>query len=718
MALGTKILIGVLAGIALGVFLGELAAPFDVAGKVYVSLLQMTVLPYVTVSLMIKIGSLTFDAARRLAGRAGIVLLALWAISLVTVFFMAQSLPSYQAGSFFTASLVERPSDFDFLGLYLPTNPFHSLANNIVPAVVLFSILVGVALIGIRNKERLLEPLKVFGDALGRISDFVVRLSPYGTFALSAGAAGSLSPADLIRLSGYVSTYTVAILVLTFVVLPMFASAVTPISFWQMIKGTRQAVLTAFATGKLFAVLPMVIADVKNMLVGQGMDEEQAESTADVFVPLAYPFPNAGKVLSLLFIPFAGWFSGQPLEFADYPLLLTVGLFAFFGSPVAAIPFLLDMFRLPADMLPLFLIAGIWCARLGDMLGAVHLTVFSVVSAAWNQGLARLSPPRLGAWAAVTTVVGLAALFANRGLVSASIASEPPVKNRVVNMDLLNEVAEIVAVDEESAPNPDALREGETLVDRIRRTQTLRVGYVPSKPFAYENARDAIVGFDIDLVQRLASDLDAVLRLIPTTADRIAEGLVKDHFDIAVGGIPSSLRNLEQFDESAAYLDLHAALLVNDHRVKEFASLGAILSAKGLKIGYARGGLLVRTKRHAATGVSAVEVDQPSRFVGEEDILAAMGVDAFLTTAEQGAVLAMVYPQLSVVVPQDIHVRVPIVVALQKSAPLERVIDTWINLKTHDGTIDALYKHWILGKRATRKDRRWSVVHDVLRWVD
>jgi len=39
LTLGTRILIGVLAGIALGVFLGEWSAPFQVAGEVYVGLL-------------------------------------------------------------------------------------------------------------------------------------------------------------------------------------------------------------------------------------------------------------------------------------------------------------------------------------------------------------------------------------------------------------------------------------------------------------------------------------------------------------------------------------------------------------------------------------------------------------------------------------------------------------------------------------------------------
>ena len=84
LSLGTRILIGILCGIAVGVFLGEESSPLQVLGDVYVGLLQMTVLPYVTVSLVTKIGRLRFEQARNLAGRVCVVLLALWMISLLT----------------------------------------------------------------------------------------------------------------------------------------------------------------------------------------------------------------------------------------------------------------------------------------------------------------------------------------------------------------------------------------------------------------------------------------------------------------------------------------------------------------------------------------------------------------------------------------------------------------------------------------------------------
>jgi hypothetical protein len=44
-------------------------------------------------------------------------------------------------------------------------------------------------------------------------------------------------------------------------------------------------------------------------------------------------------------------------------------------------------------------------------------------------------------------------------------------------------------------------------------------------------------------------------------------------------------------------------------------------------------------------------------------------------------------------------------------------INTWIELKKRDRTINALYDYWILGKNAVPQQPRWSVLRNVLHWV-
>ena len=45
-------------------------------------------------------------------------------------------------------------------------------------------------------------------------------------------------------------------------------------------------------------------------------------------------------------------------------------------------------------------------------------------------------------------------------------------------------------------------------------------------------------------------------------------------------------------------------------------------------------------------------------------------------------------------------------------------LDTWFELKKRDGTIDELFDYWVLGKGAETKEPRWSVIRNVLHWVD
>ena len=63
----TWIAIGLLAGVVVGIVFGEYCRYLRVVGQAYVGLLQMTVLPYLTVSLTGKLGRLDLHQARKLA---------------------------------------------------------------------------------------------------------------------------------------------------------------------------------------------------------------------------------------------------------------------------------------------------------------------------------------------------------------------------------------------------------------------------------------------------------------------------------------------------------------------------------------------------------------------------------------------------------------------------------------------------------------------------
>ena len=173
-----KILVGLGAGVAVGLFFGESASVLKWVADGFVKLLQMTVLPYVTLSIVTSLGSLSYEQARTLGMRAGAVLGGLWAIALLYAFLIPLAFPDVDSAMFFSTALVERRPAFNFVDLYIPSNPFNSLANNIVPAVVLFSVIVGVALIGVERKQKLLDVLETAGEAVSRATRSIVRLTP------------------------------------------------------------------------------------------------------------------------------------------------------------------------------------------------------------------------------------------------------------------------------------------------------------------------------------------------------------------------------------------------------------------------------------------------------------------------------------------------------------------------------------------------------------
>ena len=225
MSFSKKILVGLLTGIATGIVLGDYVAPLSLVADGFVRLLQMTVLPYVTVSIVLSVGSPDVAQAKRLGLRAGLAIAGLWAVALTFAFLFPLVFPSAETASFFSTALIEKPPAFDFVDLYIPSNFFHSLANNIVPAVVLFSIVVGLALIGIPQKAALLDVLKIVSETIARATRFIARLTPVGVFALAATVAGMLRLDQLERLQVYLIIYVAIALLVALWVLPGLVAA-------------------------------------------------------------------------------------------------------------------------------------------------------------------------------------------------------------------------------------------------------------------------------------------------------------------------------------------------------------------------------------------------------------------------------------------------------------------------------------------------------------
>lgn len=701
MSLSTRILIGMGLGIATGIVFREGVAFLKMPGDAFVMLLQMTVLPYIMVSLISGLGGLSLQSAGILGRKCGLVLLVLWAIGLLMVLASPLAFPEWETASFFSSSLIEERPALDFLALYIPTNIFHSLSSNVVPAVVVFSFALGVALIGLREKEGFLKGLSTVTEGLGRVTNFLVGLAPFGVFAILAAATGTLRWSELQRLQVFMITYMVTSLLLTFWILPGLVISLTPAKYRDLVGPARAALLTAFATGSIFVVLPLLVERSKEVLRRLEGPGETADGTVDVIVTTSFSFPNLGKILTLSFVLFAGWFSNSPVSATQYPVFATAGLFSFFGDPNVAIPFLLDLLRIPSDTYRFFpAVDNLVGARFGTLLAAMFTLVLAVLGAGAVRGLLRVQWRRLLPYVALSVALTAGALVGTRWFFEAVVGHEYRGYRTFISMEMSRPYAP--ARVHESPPPAPPHDPGGSRLPEIRDRGYVRVGYFrDALPFVFVNESGKLVGFDVEMASTLAQDMDVRLELVPVDRARAPAMLDSGTVDIIMSGLAVTVDNARKMTLSTSYMDQTLAFIVRDHRREEFNSRERVNRLKPLRVGVPNVPYYVSKVRQYLPQAELVLLETPRAFfTREKDDL-----DALVYSAEAGSAWSLIYPAYTVAIPEPDILRVPMAYAVRRGdRELVDFLDVWIELKRKDQRIANLYDYWILGRGAERNE--------------
>src|SRR6185503_637509 len=262
------------------------------------------------------------------------------------------------------------------------------------------------ALMTVPGKHAALGVILVLNSAVARVARFIVALTPYGLFAIAAVTAGTLDLAQVAQLQVYLACYLTISVLLSLWVLPGLVAALTPVPHGALLARSRDVLMLAFATGSVLVTLPMLAEQSRALLREYGSLGPQDEQMPELIVPAAYNFPSSGKRLSIAFILFAGWFTGASISPAQYPVLGATGLLWLDGSVNAAVPFLLDMFRIPADTFQLYLATGVVSARFGTLLSAVHMLAIAIVGSCAAAGVLRPDARKLLRFAVTTAILG------------------------------------------------------------------------------------------------------------------------------------------------------------------------------------------------------------------------------------------------------------------------------------------------------------------------
>ena len=719
LSLSNLVILGMILGIVVGLFFGERIAFLNLVGDIYVTLLLMCVLPYIVITLMYSIGRLNMNEARLIATKGGFITLLFWSIAIFFVLLMPMTFPHWQPAKFFSMSLIETPPEINYVRLYFTDNPFHAMANGLVPAVVLFCVCVGVALITLPDKMVIIKDMEIFGKALEKVTSEAVKLAPIGTFAITAVAAGTMTMNQIGRVQVYFIAFIVSALLMTFCIFPLIITTFTPYKYKEIFVVSKETLVIAFTTSNLFILLPLIARDIKVLMKKHNLYTKERNTLNDIIIPICYIFPCTGKLLTILFVTFAAWYDGVSISVTQYPEFIITSLLTFIGSANYAIPFLLNHYHISSDLFDIYLMAGVVNGKFATLLASMYLFGFTLITTAWLTGFIRIQPKRIIKNFSIIVIVTVLGLVATKFVLAYTPSNNDQVRNMLLSMKIEHPVKMTVDKDYPSVsvlqkvftPKPGVNR-----LEMIKKRGVLKVGFNKyGRPFTYFNAEGKLVGFDVAMANKLAQDLGCELHFIPIKINDLQKYLDSGTIDIVMSGISKTVKRITSLDFSDSYMLLTLALVVKDYRAKDFVTTEEIRKMSYLKLAVVKGASYKDTLLNALkfTGrdkkVEFIELENVEDFYSGK-----VKADALLTSAEQGAAYCMLYTDYQAVVPKPVMYRESIAYVIAKNdLAFSKYLNEWLAIKKAQGDVTKLRNYWILGRGVGYKVARWNLL-DVL----
>jgi proton glutamate symport protein len=262
----TQILIAIVLGVVVGILLGEKAAHIKIVGDLFIRLLKAIIIPLILASMVAGIVSL--GDVRKL-GRIGLRTFIYYmatttlavGVGLILVNLMKPGV-GVEIGTKTAADLSggEVPSVLSIISDIVPANIFDAMAKDKVLSIIFFSLLLGVAISSIGEKGRPLVSLfEAFNSVMMKITDWIMRLAPFGVFALMAYTIGTMGLSVIKPLVAYMATVIIGLTIHACITLPVLLSTIGKYSPFKFIKDVFSAIATAFSTASSAATLPITM---------------------------------------------------------------------------------------------------------------------------------------------------------------------------------------------------------------------------------------------------------------------------------------------------------------------------------------------------------------------------------------------------------------------------------------------------------------------------
>ena len=419
-----QILIGLIAGLIWGIFASltglqtftmDYIQPF---GTIFIRMLQLVAIPLVIASLIVGITNLNdLTKLSRMGGKTiGIYMVTtVFAITIgltvVNIFQPGKVLPEETRDSLFASyqesiegqeeaavELLER-SPLQFIVDIVPSNFFAAASDNAnMLQIVFVALIIGIGLMKIPKEKAsiLVNFFDALNDVIIRIVEMIMKIAPYGVFALIASVIVDLGGEDLRgtleilqALLVYVLVVLAGLMLHVAIVYTTLFKLFSNMSMWNFLRGIRPAQLLGFSTSSSLATLPLTMERVEKKL---GVHEEVASFVLPVGATINMDGTSLYQAVAAVFIAQAVGIDltlSQQLIIVITATLASIGTAGVPGAGIIMLVIVLQAVEVPVEGIALIL--GV--DRILDMARtAVNITGDAAVSVAVASTEGRLGP--------------------------------------------------------------------------------------------------------------------------------------------------------------------------------------------------------------------------------------------------------------------------------------------------------------------------------------
>jgi len=232
----------------------------------------------------------------------------------------------------------------------------------------------------------------------------------------------------------------------------------------------------------------------------------------------------------------------------------------------------------------------------------------------------------------------------------------------------------------------------ESVIAQIKAAKTIKVGVGTFVPWSFPNKDGKLIGFEVDVANRLADDLGVKLELVPTAWDAIIPSLVAGKYDVIIGGLTITEERAKTVDFTIPYEHSLTYAVVNKKVAPDITTADQ-LNAPTVTFANRRGASASSAKYFPKSQSLSFDDENTQ----EQEFLNG-NVTALTVSTPTQALLAEDHPDIVRIIEPPIA-QTNEAFALRKGDPDSlAAFNDWIKKHTDDGWLQQRFDYWFKGR--------------------